>query len=73
MRVYRDIEIKNNLTVIRGEVGGEDGGKWERDFRNSYKGHMDITKRGVYITKRGGGWGWLACGGVGGGNADNCT
>ena len=25
--IIRDIEIKNNLTVNRGEVGGENGGK----------------------------------------------
>ena len=39
----RDIEIKNNLRVTRGEVGGDNGG---RVFRNNYKGHMDKTKVG---------------------------
>ena len=42
----RDIEIKNNLTVTRGEVGRDNGGMGERVFRNNYKGHMDKTKRG---------------------------
>ena len=39
--ITRDIEIKNNLTVTRQEVGGDNGG---RVFRNNYKGHMDKTK-----------------------------
>ena len=43
----RDIEIKNKLTVTRGEVGGNNGGKGKRVFRNNYKGHMDKTKWGV--------------------------
>ena len=38
------------------------GGKGRRDFRNRYKGHMDITKVGCGI--RGGRWGWLGSGGV---------
>ena len=28
--VTRDIEIKNNLTVTRGEVGGDNGGKGKK-------------------------------------------
>ena len=28
-----DTEIKNNLTVTRGEVGGDNGGKWGRVFQ----------------------------------------
>ena len=44
--VSRDIEIKNNLTVTRGEVGGDNGGKQGRVFRNNYKGHMEKTKEG---------------------------
>lgn len=31
----RDFEIKNNLTVTRGEVGGDDWGKWYRVYRNN--------------------------------------
>ena len=54
------------MTVTRGEVGGDDGGGKEgRDFRNSYKGHMDITKEGVE-SGEGGGDGWGG-GGVRGG------
>ena len=41
--ITRDSEIKNNLTVTRGEVGGSMGGK---GVRNNYKGHMDKTKGG---------------------------
>ena len=41
--ITRNIEIKNNLTVTRGEVGGDNGG---RVFRNNYKGHVDKTKGG---------------------------
>ena len=53
--------------VTREEVGGDNGGRERRVFRNNYKGHMDKAKVGV-----GCGDGW------GGGerlqvNADNCT
>ena len=57
----RDIEIKNNLTATRGEVGGDNGGEGGRVFRNSYKGHMDKTKGGG---SRGVRWVWLGWGGV---------
>ena len=54
--------ILNNLTVTRGEVGGDNGGRGGRVFRNNYKGHMDKTKGGWL------GWGesWRV-------NADNCN
>ena len=42
--VTRDIEIKKDLTVTRGEVGGNNGGEGRKGFRNHYKGHMDKTK-----------------------------
>ena len=45
--ITRDIEIKNKLTVTRGEVevgnGGRKGGGLSR---NMYKGHMDKAKWG---------------------------
>ena len=47
--VTRDIEVKNNLTIARGE--GEDT-VGRRVFRNYYKGHMDKTK-GEGGSKRG--------------------
>ena len=50
----RDSEIKNNLTIARGE-GGRDSG--EKGFRNYCKGHMDKTK-GEGGSK-GGRWVWL--------------
>ena len=64
----RDIEVKNNLTIARGE-GGRDSG--EKVFRNYYKGHMD-KPRGRVEAGEGGGFGW---GGVErwGENADNCN
>ena len=34
------------FSVTRGEVGGDNGGKGGRVFRNVYKGHMDKTKVG---------------------------
>ena len=37
----RDFEVKNNLTIARGE---EEGIVGRRVFRNYYKGHMDKTK-----------------------------
>ena len=42
----RDIEIKNKLTVTRGEVGGGMVGERGRVFRNMYKGPMDKAKGG---------------------------
>ena len=44
--ITRNIEIKNNLTVTRGEVGGNNWGKGGKVFRNTYKGHMDKTTGG---------------------------
>ena len=41
-----NIDIKNNLTLTREEVGGDNGGRRGRVFRNNYKGHMDKTKEG---------------------------
>ena len=41
----------------RGEVGGDNGGKGEQDFRNNYKGHMDKTKGGWNREVGGDGWG----------------
>ena len=38
------MEIKNKLTVTRGEVGGDNRGEGGRVFRNIYEGHMDKTK-----------------------------
>ena len=48
-------------------MGGDNGGKGGRVFRNNYKGHMDKTKG-----EDGGGegrWVWLEWGE----NADNCN
>ena len=39
------IEIKNKLTITRGEAGRDKGG-WGRVVRNMYKGHMDKAKGG---------------------------
>ena len=49
--ITRDIEIKNKLTVTRGEVGGDNGNKGKRVFGNMYKGPMDKSKMG-----KDGGW-----------------
>ena len=38
--ITRDIEIKNNLTIARGQGDGTVG---RRVFRNYYKGHMDSS------------------------------
>ena len=43
--ITRDIEIKNNLTIARGEGWGDSR---EKGFKNYYKGHMDKNQ--------GGGW-----------------
>ena len=34
------------MIVIRGESGGDNGGKWQSVYRNNYKGHMDNNKGG---------------------------
>ena len=65
--ITRDTEIKNNLTVTRGEVGGTMGG---RVFRNYYKGHIDKTKG--ESRSKGGREVWLGLG-EWWGNADNCN
>ena len=44
--ITRDIEIKNKLTVTRGEEGRDNGGERGMVFRNMYKRHMDKTKEG---------------------------
>ena len=44
--ITRDIEIKNKLTVTRGEWGGVNGKKGEGSSGNMYKGHMDKAKGG---------------------------
>ena len=44
-------------------MGGDNGGKKGKVFRNNYKGHIDKTKAGGI---RGGRWGWLGLGGSGG-------
>ena len=59
------MEIKNNLTVTRGEVGGDNGGKGGKVFRNNYKEHMDKIKggwnQGREVGMAGmGGWGVIA-------------
>ena len=64
--ITRDIEIKNNLTVARGERG-----VGRRVFRNYYKGHRDKTKGEG--GSRGERWVWLGWGGGVGKNADNCN
>ena len=64
--ITRDIEVKNSLTIARGEGGRdrEDEIVGRRVFRNYYGGHMDIAKGEG--GSRGGRWVWLGCGrGVG--------
>ena len=65
------MEIKNKLTVTRGEVGVDKGGEGGRVFRHIYKGHKNKTKQGQHQ-------GWeVGMAGVGGEwwgeNGDNCT
>ena len=50
----RDMEIKNKLTVTRGEEEGIMGLKEWRVYRNNYKGHMDNNKGRVEKGKGGG-------------------
>ena len=54
----RDIEIKNNATIARRDLGGESG---KRVYRSYYKGHKDKIKGEG--SGGGGRWDWLGCGG----------
>ena len=58
--ITRDSEIKNKLTVTRGEEREDNREKGERSSRNMYKGHMDKAKGAGRI--KGGRQGWLGCG-----------
>ena len=66
--ITKDIEIKNNVTVARGEWGGHSGGGV---YRSYYKGHKDKIKG----EGRGGEEGGIGWGGVEGWgeNADKCN
>ena len=44
--ITRDIEIKNKLTVTRGEEGVKYQERWERIIKNIYKGPMGKAKGG---------------------------
>ena len=46
--VTRDIEIKNSLTVTRGEVGGDNGGKGE-EFSGTTIKDTWTKPRGIWI------------------------
>ena len=62
--ITRDIEVKNNLTIARGEWGGDSG---EKGFQGTW-----TKPRGRVEAREGGGFGW----GVGeewGENANNCN
>ena len=54
---------------MRGERGGDDGGKGSRVYRNNYKGHMDNKQGGRKWGKK---VGRVGVGGRGG-KAENCT
>ena len=55
--ITRDIEVKNNLTMVRG--CGE-GTVRRGDYRNYYKGHMHKIKGSVEVRDRSGfSWGGL--------------
>ena len=44
--IIRDTEIKNKLTVTRGERGGNNGAKSVKGLQQQLLGHMDKTKGG---------------------------
>ena len=62
--ITRDIEIKNNLAVTRGEVGGDNGGKGEGFSGTTIK---DTCTKPSGGRSRGGRWRWLGLGQSGGG------
>ena len=55
--IISDIEIKNKLTVARGEVGGDNGGKG----RKSHQGTRikDTQTKPNQVRIESGRWGWL--------------
>ena len=53
--ITTDIEIKNNLTVTRGQVGGDNGGRGEGFSGTTIKDTWTKT-RGVELV---GAWGWV--------------
>ena len=59
--ITRDIEVKNDLTIVGRGWGVGAGTVGRRDYRNYYKGHMDKTKGEG--GSRGGRWVWLGWGG----------
>ena len=65
--ITRDIEIKNTLTVTRGDRGEDNGGKGGELSRNMYKGPMDKVKGGMLEGRRRGRGVWWSE------NGDNCT
>ena len=68
------MEIRNKLTVARGEVGRNNGGKGEWSSRNVYKGHRTKPKGDRIIGLRMGGEdGWSRGGGWWKENGDYCT
>ena len=64
------MEIKNKLTVTRGEVGGDYGGKGKKGFQEHVQGALRQNQRGVGSrVGSGDGWGW----GERWENGDSCT
>ena len=62
--ITRDVEVKSNLTIARGEWGG-DSGEGIVVYRSYYKGHMDKIKgEGGGGGRRRGFWLWWG-GGIG--------
>ena len=55
--ITRDIEVKNNPTIARGDRGGDSG---EKGFQELIQGYMDKTKGEG--GSRGGRWAWLGWG-----------
>ena len=62
--ITRDIVVKNNLTIARGEGGGDSG---ERGIQDTW-----TKSRGRVEAREGGGFGWDGVEGWGE-NADNCN
>ena len=68
--ITRDIEVKNNVTIARGEGGGDTG---EKGFQELLTIKDTQTKsRGRVEAGEGGGFGWGGVEGWGE-NADNCN
>ena len=55
--ITRDIEVKNNLTIARGEWGGDSGVRVFQDTWTKPRGRMEVGEGGGFSSSGVEGWG----------------